>query len=133
MQTPESVNPNDPHIADEDKMPEAPQPTPRREIFMKVQENGAAHDYEGGTVILVAIHGQHTDELVDARLVISAKDNALLHQFPWKYQSSKAKRFYRITIDEVDFHDLPPRPQPRARDIPVAAPVAPPAVAASTK
>jgi hypothetical protein len=77
------LDPNDPHIPDEDKIPEAPQPSPHREIFMQVTENHAANINDGGMLIFSVVPGQHED-IVDSRLVISAKHDDLLHQYPWK-------------------------------------------------
>jgi hypothetical protein len=105
-----TTDPNDPHIADEDKIPEAPRPAPTRAFYMKVTENRAADDHEGGMVLFQVVRS-HADELTGGNLVLSAKQNALCHAYPWKYQSAKAKRFFKVTIEEVDASELPPDPE----------------------
>lgn len=103
-----------------DDAPEAPSPRPTLVIFMRVTENGAAHDYEGGSVILSAIAGQDPalrEVLNDGRLVLASSSNGFLETFPWKSRAAKQARHFKLTLEEVPFEQVPVDPMAVAAEL----------------
>lgn len=90
--------------------PEAPSPAPVLELYMRVRENDAANEYEGGRVILASVLEGKPADLLDATLLISAKTDAYLMQLPWKTRAAKQTRFFRLRLEEVPIAEVPPDP-----------------------
>lgn len=81
-------------------------------LFMRCTENRVEDDYDGGLVLLQGIKGQTPDiaaSVLDARLVLSAAHDDFMRQFPVT-REEKQDRYFRITVEEVAFADVPRDP-----------------------
>lgn len=81
-------------------------------IFMRCTENRVEDDYDGGLLLLQGVKGQQREivaELNDSRLVLSAVNDEFMRLFPVT-REEKQSRFYRITVEEVSYADVPPDP-----------------------
>lgn len=74
---------------------------------MRCTENRVEDDYDGGLVLLQVIAGQHSDELVDGRTVLSFKHDEPMRGYPVTREEKQA-RVFRITLEECTWADVPP-------------------------
>lgn len=77
---------------------------------MRVVENDAPNDFEGGRLVFKPVRAGADPALLDASLVIAAKTDVFLMLYPWKTRAAKSERFYRLTLVEIAVSDLPPDP-----------------------
>lgn len=83
---------------------------PTREFYMQCRENHVEDDYEGGLVLLAAIRaGTSLTDFIDVRLVASAANDRVMFDYPVT-RDDKRQRFFRVTVEEVDYTELPPDP-----------------------
>lgn len=97
-----------------DDAPEAPQPSPTLALYMRVVENDAADDYDGGRLVMKPVNGGRDLAILDASLVLSSRTDELLMRYPWKGRAAKQSRFYKLTVEEIDIAELPPDPAEEA-------------------
>jgi hypothetical protein len=90
-------------------MPSQPITAPPLVIYMQCKENAVENDYEGGLLLFTAVRAGTADKLVDARVVLSCKEDALMRDYPVT-REEKQGRFFRVTVEEVPLADLPPDP-----------------------
>jgi hypothetical protein len=100
---------------DPDETPEAPAPSPTLSLYLRVVENDAANDFDGGRLVMKPVRAGIDPAIMDASLVIASKTDGFLTRFPWKTRAAKQGRFYRLTVEEVPESELPPDPEVEAR------------------
>lgn len=97
----------------DDDLPEAPFPRPPLTVFFRCVENRAPDEYDGGLIHFGMVAGQLPeirDNVIDARISLSAKHDSFMHTFPWKSRRAKQTRFFRLTLEEVTLDQVPPDP-----------------------
>jgi hypothetical protein len=82
---------------------------PKREVYVYCAENQVEDEYDGGRVLFAPVRGQPNDDIADGRLALSFKHDEPMRDYPVT-REEKRKRFFRITVEEVDEADLPPDP-----------------------
>lgn len=90
-----------------DDTPEAPQPSPPLVLYMRVVENDAPADFDGGRLVMKPVRAGADPAIIDASFVVSAATDAFLVRYPWKSRAAKHGRFYRVVIEEVPESELP--------------------------
>jgi hypothetical protein len=90
--------------------PEAPMPSPTLTLYLRVAENDAPNDFDGGRLRLHSVRGGLDPEVLDVSLLIVARTDAFLQQWPWKTREAKQQRFYRLVLEEIPESDMPADP-----------------------
>lgn len=80
-----------------------------RVVYMRCTENRVEDDYDGGIVLFQVIAGQPSDDYADGRLVLSFKHDTPMEAYPVT-REEKQTRFFRVTLEEVPFSEVPPEP-----------------------
>lgn len=94
--------------------PEAAQPSPELALYLRVVENDAPNDFDGGRLVMKPVRAGIDPDILDASLVVAAKTDAFLVRYPWKTRAAKQGRFYKMVLVEVSESDLPPDPEQQA-------------------
>lgn len=79
---------------------EAAYPSPTFVFYTVVQRNRHADRGEGGVVHFSLVRGGKPPLLMSGDVVLSARQNALLRQYPWRTRAAKASRFFKMTLFE---------------------------------
>lgn len=77
---------------------------------MRCTENRVEDDYDGGLVLFQVIAGQQSDDYADGRLALSFTHDTAMEAYPMT-REDKQSRFFRVTLEEVPFSQVPPDPR----------------------